>query len=1055
MDSNDHDIPIALPAELRRQFELLETRLWRAESTVAFCRMAGGAALSFLAFFVSERLWDTPVWLRSLLLAAGLGASATAFWLWARNWLLRRRDLRAMAALVQKAHRRLGDRLLGIVELAGEHQHLPNFSPQLYQAAIEQVAEEAKGCDFRRGVDLRPAVRLSIGAGLLILLVLALSMALPQAMGNAFVRWIAPASSTPRYTLVALGGLPARLIVPQGERFVVAARVDYRAFWRPRQASARLRGQPDIQAEVESSRMQFEIPPQTDEGALVIRLGDTSARVVIEPRYRPSLKELAASITLPEYLTYPIQTQAVRNGMLLITEGSRVAFQGKISRPIRAAAMRDAANADVPLNVHGELFASPSAPVDGMAQFSVNWRDDLDLTNAAPLRLVVQTQKDAPPTVDLPDLPRESILLSAAVLPVRVAARDDFGVWDFGLTWQVFSDVPQARHPMSTEVKVQSASTHEISAENTFDWSPSVFRVPPDSVVEIQAYARDYLPGRQPVVSPVYRIQVLSPAKHAEILRQALEATMERAEEIARAEEKVLNATMQLTNLSFMSDAQKTARIAQAKEDQKQTAANLEQLARQGTDIMKEAIKNPMISTEAVRQFSSTMQQWQKLAQTKMSQASKSLESAQKSPQSRQQDLADAAQKEQESLDELSKQMSKSNDNMNQLQAQTFAQRLHHLGDQETEAGDQLVASATDSIGLMPGETSAKTKEFQSSIVKGQESIQNEADLLVREIDRFIERVFKAEEKGSSPVRGTVPKTNYATVKLEMKEAQIPENLETLKKAVQDNILLESSSALTNWSRRLHEWGARLEPKSEEGGKNSGQNGANANAEQKQLNLAKQLIALIRLREEQLALRERTLALDRRKEADYANQAGLMALEQMSLQNVLQAIHNDTKLEQLDPAFAEGAEAMNRAAVLLDKPQTGPEPQQQETAAADALSDLVNLINEQAQKNKPKSQSQSQSQEQQSEASAEEMSFLTQMMKEQDQQREARSATPGFPGQRGGTAGRLGGPASTPGAGTGRAATQRTVNKAAGVLENSPAEFRQALEDYFHAIENK
>ena len=36
---------------------------------------------------------------------------------------------------------------------------------------------------------------------------------------------------------------------------------------------------------------------------------------------------------------------------------------------------------------------------------------------------------------------------------------------------------------------------------------------------------------------------------------------------------------------------------------------------------------------------------------------------------------------------------------------------------------------------------------------------------------------------------------------------------------------------------------------------------------------------------------------------------------------------------------------------------------------------------------------------------------------------------------------------------TGRAAATRNVNKAAGVIQNSPAEFRDALENYFHNVE--
>src|ERR1700733_5031831 len=123
MAEYDDKLSVALPEALRLQFAQVERRLWRVESTVAFCCVAGGLMVSFLALFVSDRFWDTPGWLRLTLWLGGLAAAAVAGTVWAQRWVWRRRDLRALANLVQKKYRRLGDRLLGIVELANEQHH--------------------------------------------------------------------------------------------------------------------------------------------------------------------------------------------------------------------------------------------------------------------------------------------------------------------------------------------------------------------------------------------------------------------------------------------------------------------------------------------------------------------------------------------------------------------------------------------------------------------------------------------------------------------------------------------------------------------------------------------------------------------------------------------------------------------------------------------------------------------------------------------------------------------------------------------------------------------
>ena len=131
-----------------------------------------GLLASYLVAFLSDRAWDTPVWLRCALSAAGVGVLVWMTARWARDWILQRRDLRALADLVQKRFRRLGDRLLGVVELASEAQRPVYFSPELYRAAIDQVSSEAKEYDFREAVNVQAARKQMLTAAALLLLTL-------------------------------------------------------------------------------------------------------------------------------------------------------------------------------------------------------------------------------------------------------------------------------------------------------------------------------------------------------------------------------------------------------------------------------------------------------------------------------------------------------------------------------------------------------------------------------------------------------------------------------------------------------------------------------------------------------------------------------------------------------------------------------------------------------------------------------------------------------------------------------------------------------------------
>jgi hypothetical protein len=453
---------------------------------------------------------------------------------------------------VQRRFGRLGDRLLGIVELTQEQHHLANFSPALYQAAVRQVADEAREYDFRESISARPAKKMAFGAGVVLAGWLGVSLVLPEASWNAFLRWAAPMGGIPRYTLVELEGLPREMIVPHGEPFAVSGIVRYRSFWKPGRVVGQLLTLPKIKGAVDSGKINLQIPGQVEDSVLRVHVGDAVAAIKISPVYRPSLRELTAQIQLPAYLQYPDVSQPVESGTLNAVEGSRISFHGNISRALASAEMQPADGVVTKLTVEGRNFVTAPAQPDGIAEYTFNWRDDLGLSNAAPLRLSVAMQKDAPPVPDLPGMPRETAMLDSDVLRIRVDANDDYGVRDFGLTWEVSSDTPLTESIIK-EAKIMTSSPHAAKASRVFLWSPRMFRVPADSTVELQGFARDFYPDRERARTGIYRITVLSPEEHAELVREQLEGALAKIEEVTRLQEKIA------ANLRDARDNQKLA----------------------------------------------------------------------------------------------------------------------------------------------------------------------------------------------------------------------------------------------------------------------------------------------------------------------------------------------------------------------------------------------------------------------------------------------------------------------------------------------------------------
>src|SRR3954466_3309894 len=228
MVETDQSVAISLPEDLRVQFERLERRLFRVETGALVAGTVAGLAGSYLLVFASDRIWDSPVWLRG---TAFVGGAIVVGWCaagWLKRWILKRRTQKDLATIVQRRFHRLGDRLLGIVELSSEEKHLHGFSPELYRAAIRQVAAESAQYDFAEAVPhntFQRASRLAlIGAGV----ALATFVFFPEASLNAAARAAGPWMNFPRYTLVRIAGLPTELLVPHGEEFKIGGQVEYR-----------------------------------------------------------------------------------------------------------------------------------------------------------------------------------------------------------------------------------------------------------------------------------------------------------------------------------------------------------------------------------------------------------------------------------------------------------------------------------------------------------------------------------------------------------------------------------------------------------------------------------------------------------------------------------------------------------------------------------------------------------------------------------------------------------------------------------------------------------
>ena len=1033
IDSSDKPARLSLPPELQAQFAVLEQRLWKKETIIALCGAVVALLVSYSIVFISDRLWDTPALIRAVVGVGGLALLSWFGWRWWMLWKFRRRDIRDFSRLVQKYHRRLGDRLLGIVELADETNRPADMSPTLVKAAIKQVAAEAAKYDFGKAVDPKATRRFLMAAAILAGLIALPWILTPEAGWNVLKRWLNPSASVPRYTYVEFKDLPEEMVVAQGEPFEVKVGVNYRSFWKPEDVTARFAAQPELKAPARDGQAQFEVPGQTETGPLSLKTGDAHGAIQVKPMHRPFVRELKANVTLPEYLGYPDESLTVENAGISVLSGSKVSFSGTGSRELASVDVRWGEKAPEPLEIQQASFKTGTSDVDELPYVSFSVRDPHGLTNQSPSMVTVRRRQDFQPDVDFTDLQMETAILESDILSLKPKARDDFGVREIGVRWNIVSSGDTTNAPIRKRFHYEPGLKDARDVTESFLFSPSVLDIPTDTSIELVAYTNDYLPGRDPVESMIYRLYVIDLVRHAEWIRQNLEGLFAQVEEVTRQEETIAGETRELNEMTDeqLKEEKAADEAGRQRDEQQQNARMLEELAREGAKSLREALRNPTFDEKTLEQWAQTLSEMQQIARNEMKQASQTLAQAQENKSERREKLEEAQQAEEDAIKKLQDMQEQMNEGLNQLEALTLAQRLRKLADEEEKLEGQLLRNMRQTIGLMPDLLSDAMKAANADLAEDQGEATEKAKTLQGEISRFFERTQREA---------------YGTVSKEMEELQVELKLIEIRELIDKNNGMNSVEELGVWYARFRGWADLLQPKPQdsEGGEGEGESVP-------QDDMMKLLIGLIRMRADQDNIRGRTKLLEEQKADDpyYVLDARDLGADEGELVSKMGEMRRESQVESLAPLLGQAQEMMKAIQGQLGKPETGETVQQLEADTVQLLTDLINLVNEQSQQ--PPSGQQAQQPQQR-----ESIEFLLEMVEQQagEPGQMPGGQQPGtgpMAGDRTGPGGRAGGE----GLGRGQAARRSQRGSGQNGTRAVPTEFKQAFESYFKAVEGQ
>lgn len=642
---------LVLPDSLKRQLIDFRNYVWRTKVLEASVLALFVGLFLFLVLYICDRWIDTAVVARWGFFVVTLGAwlllpYALYRWVWSHH----RAD--QLARLLRRREPAIGDQLLSVIELA-ENQAEQNRSPALCQAAMAQVAVQARSRDFTQAAPrhwLRPLVfSLSVGA----LILVALATLYPPAVLNAWMRFASPWRAVDRFTFATVEPLPGSLVVPHGESVSWRVQLNDNSTWQPETAGIQLSDSTTRNASLAGRGYEFELPALLEDRQATVTVGDFYQSLELMPMHRPELTGVEAQVQLPEYLGRKQAYQVdLRSGVLSVVSGSHIQVKGTVSRELEKVDAQgnrssrpasDLADSSQPVDqlaedrsqgviveriatavsINGSDFNTQMIPVlDGSISFSLTWLDQVGLSGRQPFTLDVKAIDDEAPSVIAQGLPRQSVVLDSEQLNFTALAADDFGIRRVGMVWRPVEGGVVA-DPSYGERTIASGGFEQSSLQVAATFCAKDFGIKPQAI-ELMLFVEDYLPGRPPVYSAPYLLYILTGEQHAIWIANQMNKWQSSALDVRDTEMQLFesNKQLRLTAQTGLESAEGASGLVESLRRQaaleEANGRKLNALTLSGAELLRQAARNPDVAVSELEQWAQMLQTLQDIGDNRM-----------------------------------------------------------------------------------------------------------------------------------------------------------------------------------------------------------------------------------------------------------------------------------------------------------------------------------------------------------------------------------------------------------------------------------------------------
>ena len=994
---------------------------------LAFCFLGA----SCLILGVSDRFWATTVSARSLIFFSGLLSALWAVFNVILHSFYYTRKLTWLSKRVRKVYRAEGERLLGIIEITeqekmGHH----TFSAQIFEAAQHKMAQEINSLQVGKIFSWKKVRVPTVSAVVILLLILLAYASFPGLTQNTFKRWSLPFASVERATLTEiLNDETKSFNVLKNEsntiRFSLAAssrrKPNYAELIQSNEAKFHL------VSTLNGGIYEFNIPPQSEDFSFELIVGDYRKEFSVQSVNRPRLEVLSSMVKFPEYLSLIPQKLDSLDNQIEVPENSEITFQGKANRKLSQILITDSTSRYA-VNPSSKDFVLKLPKIKEDKRYLLHIIDHFGFSQREPVNVFLKMQKDLPPVVNLDPLIDTSPVLLFETRKISFRIKDDFGLKECSLICNIFRGEKKIKG--LEIIRENFSEIEEKNFELSLPFDPSLFSLEDGDVVTLIASAVDYFPLRQPTLSKPLKLQIIGPEKHAEMIRNRIDGVIAEIAEIARnqeavqfetlsAEENVRKSTEQQLN------SKESVEINNLKNDQSDLAKRLNSSARNGSDIINEASKNPIFDPETLKDFASSLSEIKETSSGSMRESENKLSAAATSNSSEaSQSMMQSVESQERALEELRKVLAKFSEQLDRLEARTLAQRLKKLEKTEKKLSMKLVSIMPSSVGKLPSQLDNQNLSSFYEMEKTQTQVSADADEVKKEISRYHERTQKAQ---------------YGKVSQLMEEAKVKKGLSDVALRIKKNISFQALENLDYWESSFEEWSKLLDQESP-GGDSQGESGEGKD-------MTEYILSLLKMRKIQSDILFKTKTLD---QESFRGNKEVWSLSLKDQQDTLMIDLTDTQIsiaeEALNPLFDDAHMEMSKSSDQLSKQTFDEETQAAQKESKDIISDLINLLLE----------GQGQGQGSKDNESLTAMEFLMmQMGKEAAGTGQGNSPVPGNTGggsSQGGSVDQvtksLRGSTLTP------PKNDSSSKGSSSVTPSIAPEFQEAMEKYFKAIED-